>query len=146
MKSIDLRAALIAANNINLNLADALVETTVLKQLIESCKTRIDALDTDAKTLAKQELEQSGADKGKFDHLGHHYILDREAVYDIIGKPQRYNFPDAATYRSYAREQKALKDQSSSLTKKMKAIYDAIPTDHPNLVPDTEKTTLKCLD
>lgn len=146
MKAIDLTAALIAANDVTITKVDALVETSILKQLIESCKARIDALDTDAKTLAKQELEHSGADKGKFEHLGHHYILDREAVYDIIGKPQRYNFPDAATYRSYAREQKALKDQSSSLTKKMKAIYDAIPTDHPNIVPDTEKTTLKCLD
>ena len=37
MKAIELRAALIEANNVNLNGADALEETSVLKQLIESC-------------------------------------------------------------------------------------------------------------
>ena len=35
MKAIELRAALIAANEINLNGGDALVETSILKQLIE---------------------------------------------------------------------------------------------------------------
>ena len=42
MKAIELRAALIEANNVNLNDGDALVETSVLKQLIESCKARVD--------------------------------------------------------------------------------------------------------
>ena len=146
MKSIELRVALIEANNINLNGADALVETSVLKQLIESCKTRIDDLEDDAKTLAEEELSKIDATKGKFEHAGHHYTLDKDKVYDIIGDAKKYNTPEAANYRRKAKEQKALKDQSSVLTKEMKAIYDAYPINHPNIDADSVKTTLKCLD
>lgn len=146
MKAIELRAALIAANDINLNGADALVETSVLKQLIESCKARVDELETDAKTLADRKLEELGETSGKFEHEGHHYTLDMTPVFDIVGKPQKYTMPEAVTYRQKAKEQKALKDQSSVLTKEMKAIYDAFPITHPNITPDEVKKTLKCLD
>ena len=146
MKAIELRAALIEANNVNLNGADALEETSVLKQLIESCKARVEELEDDAKALAEAELAALGAKKGKFEHNGHHYTLDREDVYDLIGDPKKYNSADAATYRRKAKEQKALKDQSSVLTKEMKAIYDAFPTVHPKIEADDEKKTLKCLD
>lgn len=146
MKAIELRAALIAANDINLNGADALVETSVLKQLIESCKARVDELETDAKTLADGKLEELGETSGKFEHEGHHYTLDMTPVFDIVGKPQKYTMPEAVTYRQKAKEQKALKDQSSVLTKEMKAIYDAFPITHPNITPDEVKKTLKCLD
>ena len=146
MKAIEIRAALIAANDMNLNGADALVETAILKQLIESCKARVEELDDEAKILAEAELAKLGGTSGKFEHGGHHFTLDREAVYDIIGKPQRYNFPEAADYRSYAREQKVLKAQSAALTRKMKAIYDDIPVNHPKMEADEVKRTLKCLD
>ena len=146
MKAIELRAALIAANEINLNGGDALVETSILKQLIESCKTRVEELEDAAKALAEEELSKIGATKGKFEHEGHHYTLDKDKVYDIIGDTKKYNTKDAAEYRRKAREQKALKDQSSALTKEMKTIYDNYPINHPNIGPDSEKTTLKCLD
>ena len=146
MKAIELRAALIAANEINLNGGDALVETSILKQLIESCKTRVEELEDAAKALAEEELAKIGATKGKFEHEGHHYTLDKDKVYDIIGDAKKYNSKDAAEYRRKAREQKALKDQSSALTKEMKTIYDNYPINHPNIGPDSEKTTLKCLD
>lgn len=146
MKAIELRAALIAANDINLNGADALVETSVLKQLIESCKARVDELETDAKTLAEGKLVELGETSGKFEHEGHHYTLDVTPVFDLVGKPQKYTMPEAVTYRQKAKEQKALKDQSSVLTKEMKAIYDAFPITHPNIAPDEVKKTLKCLD
>ena len=146
MKSIDLRAALIAANNVNLNGADALVETAILKQLIESCKARIEELEDEAKTLAEAKLSALGAKKGKFEHNGHHFTLDRENVYDLIGNTSKYNTTDAATYRRKAREQRALKEQSSVLTKEMKAIYDAYPINHPKMEPDEVKRTLKCID
>ena len=146
MKAIELRAALIAANEINLNGGDALVETSILKQLIESCKTRVEELEDAAKALAEEELSKIGATKGKFEHEGHHYTLDKDKVYDIIGDTKKYNTKDAAEYRRKAREQKALKDQSSALTKEMKTIYDNYPVNHPNIEPDSEKTTLKCLD
>lgn len=146
MKAMDLRTALIEANNINLNGDDALVETSILKQLIESCKTRISQLDADAKTLAETTLTKQGAQKGKFEHKGHHYTLDREDVYELIDNPKKYNTSDAATYRRKARKQKALKDQSAVLTKEMRAIYEAYPINHPNIEPDSVKQTLKCLD
>ena len=146
MKAIELRAALIAANEINLNGADALVETSILKQLIESCKTRVEELEDDAKALAEEELAKIGATKGKFEHEGHHYTLDKDKVYDIIGDTKKYNTTEAATYRRKAREQKDLKNQSSVLTKEMKAIYDNYPVNHPDIEPDSEKTTLKFLD
>ena len=146
MQAIDLRAALIAANDINLNGADALVETSILKQLIESCKARVEELDPEAKVLAEQELTRIGAAKGKFEHEGHHYSLDKDVIYDLIGNTKKYNTKDAATYRLKAREQRALKDQSSALTKEMKAIYDNYPTNHPSVEPDGVKKTLKCLD
>ena len=146
MKAIELRAALIAANEINLNGGDALVETSILKQLIESCKTRVEELEDDAKALAEEELAKIGATKGKFEHNGHQYTLDKDKVYDIIGDTKKYNTPEAANYRRKAKEQKSLKDQSAVLTKDMKAIYDAYPINHPNIEPDSVKTTLKCLD
>ena len=146
MQAIELRAALIAANDININGADALFETSILKQLVESCKTRIDELKDEALALAEEELAKIDATKGKFEHLGHHYTLDKDEVYDITGDAKKYNTPEAANYRRKAKEQKALKDQSAVLTKEMKAIYDAYPINHPNIEPDDVKLTLKCLD
>ena len=145
MKAIEIRAALIAANDMNLNGADALVETAILKQLIESCKARVEELDDEAKTLATAILSEKGADKGKFEHEGHTYTLDREVVYNILTDTKKYNYTEAATYRALAREQTVLRAQIASRTKKMKAIYDAIPNDHPRLKADDEKFTLKCL-
>ena len=146
MKAIELRAALIAANDINLNGADALVESSILKQLIASCEDRVKELDSEAKKLARKELKKLKARSGKFEHEGHHYTYDREDVYDLIGEAKKYNTADAATYRRKAREQKVLKQKSAVLTKEMKAIYDNYPTNHPNIEADSEKTTLKCLD
>ena len=146
MKPIELRAALIAANDINLNGADALVESSILKQLIESCDARVEELKAEAKTLAEQELNKLGLKKGSFEHAGHHYTYDRDGVYDLIGDTKKYNTTDAATYRRKAKEQKVLKQKSSALTKEMKTIYDNYPTNHPNVEPDSEKTTLKCID
>ena len=146
MKAIELRAALIAANDINLNGADALVETSILKQLIESCKTRINDLDPEAKKLARKELKKLKSRSGKFEHEGHHYTLDIDDIYDIIGKPQKYTMPEAVLYRQKAREQQACKDKSAGLTKDMRNILDKFPSEHPNIEPDEVKTTLKCLD
>ena len=146
MKAIEIRAALIAANDMNMNGADALVETAILKQLIESCKARVEELDNDAKTMAVTILAAEGAQKGKFEHEGHTYTLDREVVYNILTDTKKYNYTEAATYRALAREQTALRAQIASRTKKMKAIYDAIPSDHPRLKADDEKFTLKCLN
>lgn len=145
MKAIELRAALIAANDMNMNGADALVETAILKQLIESCKARIEEVEDEAKTMAAAILSEKGADKGKFEHEGHTYTLDREVVYNILTDTKKYNYTEAATYRALAREQTVLRAQIASRTKKMKAIYDAIPSDHPRLKADDEKLTLKCL-
>ena len=146
MKAIELRAALIAANDINLNGADALVETSVLKQLIESCKAQVDELESEAKKLAEQKLTEKGGISGKFDHEGHHYTLDVIPVFDIIGKPQKYTMPEGVEYRKKAAEQAEYKKESAKLTRKMKEIMDSFPEDHPNIAPDEVKKTLKCLD
>ena len=146
MKAIDLRQALIEANNVNINGADALVETSILKQLIESCKARIDELDTAAKILAGGELDELGEKSGKFEHEGHHYTLDVTPVFDIVGKPQKYTMPEGVEYRKKAAEQAEYKKESAKLTRKMKTIMDNFPEDHPNIAPDEVKKTLKCLD
>ena len=146
MKAIDLRQALIEANNVNLNGADALIETSILKQLIESCKARIDTLDTAAKLLAEQELTALGEPSGKFEHDGHHYSLDVTPVFDIVGKPQKYTMPEGVDYRKKAAEQAEYKKESAKLTRKMKEIMDTFPIDHPSITPDEIKETLKCLD
>ena len=146
MKAIELKKAFVEAGDVVLNGADALVESSVLKQLMESCKKRVEAIESDAKQLAEEILASQGARKGKFEHEGHHYTLDRDEVYDLVGKPQRYTMQEAVLYRQYAKEQREYKDKSAGLTKSMKAIYDQFPTDHPNFEPDDEKTTLKCLD
>ena len=146
MKAIELRAALIEANNVNLNGADALEETSVLKQLIESCKARVEALDPEAKKLARKELKKLKARSGKFEHNGHHYTMDVEDVYDILNDTEKYDTADAKSHRSKAARQKVLKDRSAVLTKEMKTIYDNYPKNHPDVEPDSEKTTLKYLD
>ena len=146
MKAINLSAALIAANNINLNPADALVETSILKQLIESCKARIEALEPEAKILAEKALSELGENSGKFEHQGHHYTLDLALVFDIIGKPQKYTMPEGVDYRRMAVEKAEYQRQAAKLTPKMKTIMDDFPKDHPNIIPDAITRTLKCLD
>ncbi len=146
MKAIELTAALIAANNINLNPADALVETSILKQLIESCKARIEHLEPEAKILAEKTLSELGESSGKFEHQGHHYTLDLALVFDIIGKPQKYTMPEGVEYRRMAAEKAEYQRQAAKLTPKMKTIMDNFPKDHPNIIPDAITRTLKCLD
>ena len=146
MKAINLTAAIIAANNINLNPADALVETSILKQLIESCKARIEQLDPEAKILAEKALSEIGENSGKFEHQGHHYTLDLALVFDFIGKPQKYTMPEGVEYRRMAAEKAEYQRQAAKLTPKMKTIMDDFPADHPNIIPDAITRTLKCLD
>ena len=146
MKAINLSAALIAANNINLNPADALVETSILKQLIESCKARVEQLEPEAKILAEKTLSELGENSGKFEHQGHHYTLDLALVFDIIGKPQKYTMPEGVEYRRMAVEKAEYQRQAAKLTPKMKTIMDDFPKDHPNIIPDAITRTLKCLD
>jgi len=146
MKAIEMNQALIAANNVNINGADALVETSILKQLIASCEARVDELETDAKKQAESKLEELGETSGKFEHEGHHYTLDVTPVFDIIGKPQKYTMPEGVEYRKKAAEQAEYKKESAKLTRQMKTIMDNFPEDHPNIEPDEVKKTLKCLD
>ena len=146
MKAIDLTQALINANDVTITKVDALVETSVLKQLIESCKARIEQLEPAAKALAEHQLSEMGVTSGKFMYHGHHYTMDCVPVFDIIGNPKKYNTPEAATYRRKACEQQDLRDRSAVLTKEMKAIMDSYPINHPNLAPESLKRTLKCLD
>ena len=146
MKAIELRAALISANDINLNGADALVESSILKQLIASCEDRVKKLDSEAKKLARKELKKLKVRSGKFEHEGHHYIYDLEEVYNILTDLDKYDTADAKSYRSKAARQKAIKDKSATLTKEMKTIYDNYPVNHPDITPDSEKTTLKYID
>ena len=146
MQAIDLMQALINANDVTITKADALVATSVLKQLIESCKARIEQLDPEAKILAEKALSELGENSGKFEHQGHHYTLDVVPVFDLIGDTKKYNTPEAATYRRKAREKDEHKKQSAKLTREMKTILDAYPKDHPNLAPESLKRTLKCLD
>ena len=68
MKAIELRQALIEANDVNLNGGDALVETRVLRQLIASAEDRIKTLVPEAKKLAKEEMEKQGVTSGEFTH------------------------------------------------------------------------------
>ena len=146
MKAINLSAALIAANDVTTTQADALVETSILKQLIESCKARVEQLDPEAKILAEKALSEIGENSGKFEHQGHHYTLDLALVFDIIGKPQKYTMPEGVDYRRMAVEKAEYQRQAAKLTPKMKTIMDNFPKDHPNIIPDAITRTLKCLD
>ena len=146
MQAINLSAALIAANDITITPTDALVETSILKQLIESCKARIEALEPEAKILAEKTLAEMGVNSGKFEHAGHHYTLDLALVFDIIGKPQKYTMPEGVDYRRMAVEKAEYQRQAAKLTPKMKTIMDDFPKDHPNILPDAITRTLKCLD
>ena len=146
MKAIELSAALIAANDVTITKLDALVETSVLKQLIESCKARIEALEPKAKILAEKELAEIGQNSGKFEHAGHHYTMDCVPVFDIIGKPQKYTMTEGVEYRRMAAEKAEYQRQAAKLTPKMKTIMDDFPKDHPNIIPDGISRTLKCID
>ena len=146
MKAIDLTQALINANDVTITKLDALVETSILKQLIESCKARIEQLEPEAKILAEKELAQIGQNSGKFEHAGHHYTLDLALVFDIIGKPQKYTMPEGVEYRRKAVEKAEYQRQAAKQTREMKTIMDNFPKDHPNIIPDAIIRTLKCLD
>ena len=126
--------------------ADALIETRALRQLIESCNARIDELKPAAKALAQQHLDELGLLKGQFTHEGHTFEAQRTAEYDFVGKPQKYTMAEGVTFRQKTAEQKALKSQSSAITKALKAIKDAFPSLHPNIEPDSVDLTVKCID
>ena len=146
MKAIELRAALIEANNVNLNGADALIETRALRQLIKSCEARIEELSPAAESLSKAELTKLGLPKGQFKYDGHTFELQRDDTYDFVGKPQKYTMPEGVTYRQKTAEQKEYKAKSSAITKALKAIKDAFPISHPNIEPDEVTYTVKCID
>ena len=147
MKAIELRAALIEANNANLNDASALEETRALRQLIASANERIEELEVaaveDAKVCA---IEQNGEDKGKFLFDGHHFELRRTPNYEFVDKPQKYTKEECVVYRQKIAEQQVLKAKSSAITKALKAIKDAFPTAHPNIEPDSTDYTVVCID
>ena len=146
MKAIELTQALINANDVTITKVDALVETSVLKQLIESCKARIETLEPEAKILAEKALSEIGENSGIFTHQGHHYTLDVVPVYEIINKPQKYTMPEGVEYRRMASEKAEYQRQAAKLTPKMKTIMDDFPKDHPNIIPDAITRTLKCID
>ena len=146
MKAIALRQALINASYVTIDRPDALTETSVLKQLIESCKVRVEELESTAKQMAEEILQSQGITSGKFEHNGHHYTLDLMPVYDMVGKPQRYTMEEGVKYRQLALQQKNLKRESAEFTQDMKLIMDKFPKFHPNFEPDEIKQTLKCLD
>ena len=146
MQAINLRAAISAANDITITPTDALVETSILKQLIESCKARVEQLEPAAKSLAEHQLAEMGVTSGKFMYHGHHYTLDCVPVFDIIGKPRKYTMPEGVDYRRMAVEKAEYQRQAAKLTPKMKTIMDDFPKDHPNIIPDAILRTLKCLD
>ena len=146
MKAIDLRKALIEANSVNLDGADALNETSALRQLIKSCEERIAQILPEAEALAREELNQFGQLNGQFVHDGHTFELQRDEVFDFVGKPQKYTMEEGVVYRQQVRDQKVLKAQSAAITKSLKAIRDAFPDTHPNVAPDEVKYVLKCID
>lgn len=147
MKAIELRAALIAANDINLNGASALEETRALRQLIASANARIEELETaaveDAKVCA---IEQNGEEKGKFLFDGHHFELRRAETYDFVGKPQKYTMAEGVAFRQKTAEQQVLKAQSAAITKVLKTLRENFPTLHPNIAPDSVEYTVVCVD
>ena len=146
MKAIDLTQALINANDVTITKLDALVETSVLKQLIESCKARIEALEPEAKILAEKALSEIGENSGKFEHQGHHYTLDLALVFDIIGKPQKYTMPEGVEYRELAAQQDELRKRTQAKTKQMSTVATNFRTAHPNIAPDDIKKVLKFID
>lgn len=119
----------------------ALQELRELRNQEKVIKARIDIIKSQAVAEA-----QAFTDGGKFEFLGHNYILEREDTYDFVGKPQKYTMPEAVTFRQKAAEQKVLKATSSAITKALKAIRDAFPAAHPNIEPDETTYTVKCLD
>ncbi|MBR0194627.1 MAG: hypothetical protein IJQ32_00075 [Paludibacteraceae bacterium] len=147
MKAINLREALIEANNVNLNDSSALEETRALRQLVASANARIEELETAATEDAKQcAMEQNGEQKGKFLFNGHHYELRKAETNDFVGKPQKYTMEEGVTFRQKNAEQTVLKAKSAKLTKDMKAIKDAFPLTHPNIEPDEVTYTVVCVD
>ncbi len=147
MKAIDLRQALIEANNVNLNGASALEETRALRQLVASANARIEELETAALEDAKQfAIEQNGEEKGKFLLNDHHFELRRAETFDFVGKPQKYTMAEGVAFRQKTAEQTVLKAQSASITKILKTLRDNFPTLHPNIAPDSVEYTLVCVD
>ncbi|MBO4519112.1 MAG: hypothetical protein J5704_03645 [Paludibacteraceae bacterium] len=119
----------------------ALQELRELRIQEKAIKARIDSIKDQAAIEA-----QAFTDGGKFEFLGHHYTLDVDEIYDLIGKPQKYTMPEAVTYRQKAKEQKSLKTQSAALTAELRTIRENFPANHPNIEPDEVNYSVKCLD
>ena len=119
----------------------ALQELRELRIQEKALKARIDLIKDQA-AIEAQAFTQGG----KFEFLGHNYILERDETFDFVGKPQKYTMPEGVEYRKKTVEQKEYKTKSSAITKALKAIKDAFPVTHPNIEPDEITYTVKCLD
>ena len=119
----------------------ALQELRELRNQEKAIKARIETIKAQAVAEA-----QAFTDGGKFEFLGHTYILERDEIYDFVGKPQKYTMPEGVAFRQKTAEQKVLKAQSTALTKELKAIRDAFPISRPTIAPDEITYTVKCLD
>ena len=119
----------------------ALQELRTLRNQEKAIKARIDIIKDQAVTEALTFTQG-----GKFEFLGHNYILERDEINDFVGKPQKYTMPEGVEYRQKLAEQKEYKAKSSAITKALKAIKDAFRVSHPNIEPDEVIYTVKCLD
>lgn len=146
MQPIDFQTALDNANGILAVKVDALIETAVLTQLVESAKARIETLKEDALRHAEQRLAEAGKETGRFTFENHTFSLGVKKVFDMVGRPQKYANEEGARYRELAEEQDSYKALSKACTDKMNAILKAYAEIHPNVQPDEVKKTLSCLD
>jgi len=146
MQPIDFQTALDNANGILAVKVDALIETAVLTQLVESAKARIETLKEDALRHAEQRLAEAGKETGRFTFENHTFSLGVTKVFDMVGRPQKYANEAGARYRELAEEQGTYRDLTKACTDEMNGILKAYLKKHPNVQPDEVKKTLSCLD
>lgn len=145
MKAIELRAALIAANEVNINSVDAIEETRALSELIDACKERMAEIKPDAVELAQKLMAEQEVVGSEFEHKGKFYQLQVDETFDFAEKKAQYNDAIAAQWRAKAEEQRTLKASVSALTSEMKGLLKSWRLQHPKRVPDSISYTFKVL-
>ena len=124
---------------------DPLVETAALRIIKDACEMRLEAIKDDAILNAEMILSDIGLTSGRFEHEGHRFELSRKPVYEFVEKPQRYTMSEGVEFRQYYNEQKALKEQTSALTKLMNALTKNFAAKHKTFEPDKIQKVLKVL-
>ncbi|MBO4362031.1 MAG: hypothetical protein J5823_04525 [Paludibacteraceae bacterium] len=120
-------------------------ELHALRDQEKAVKARIELVKAEALSEAKAYLAEQDRISGEFTvpDVGT-FCVDHEDIY-YLHDGQRYKQPEAVRWRRLRRQWQDAKNVTSGLTIQMKTELELFIANHPDLVPDETKDTIKVI-